>query len=40
MKVAIYSRGGENVQAADLQNLTDKLASVKISAVIHEDIFN
>jgi NAD+ kinase len=40
MKVAIYSRGGENVQPADLQNLTDKLASVKISAVIHEDIFN
>jgi len=40
MKVAIYSRGGENVQAADLQNLTDKLASAKISTVIHEDIFN
>jgi NAD+ kinase len=40
MKVAIYSRGGENVQPADLQNLTDKLASVKISTVIHEDIFN
>jgi NAD+ kinase len=40
MKVAIYSRGGENVQPTDLQNLTDKLASVKISAVIHEDIFN
>jgi NAD+ kinase len=40
MKVAIYSRGGENVQPADLQNLTDKLATVKISTVIHEDIFN
>ena len=40
MKVAIYSRGGENVQPADLQNLTDKLASAKISTVIHEDIFN
>ena len=40
MKVAIYSRGGENVQPSDLQNLTDKLASVKISTVIHEDIFN
>jgi NAD+ kinase len=40
MKVAIYSRGGENVQPADLQNLTDKFASVKISTVIHEDIFN
>jgi len=40
MKVAIYSRGGENVQPADLQNLTDKFATVKISTVIHEDIFN
>jgi NAD+ kinase len=40
MKVAIYSRGGENVQPADLQNLTDKFASAKISTVIHEDIFN
>ena len=40
MKVAIYSRGGENVQPADLQSLTDKLASAKISTVIHEDIFN
>jgi NAD+ kinase len=40
MKVAIYSRGGENVQPTDLQNLTDKLATVKISTVIHEDIFN
>ena len=40
MKVAIYSRGGENVQPADLQNLTDKLARVKISPVIHEDIFS
>ena len=40
MKVAIYSRGGENVQPADLQSLTDKLSSAKISTVIHEDIFN
>ena len=40
MKVAIYSRGGENVQPTDLQSLTDKLASAKISTVIHEDIFN
>lgn len=39
MKVAIYSRGGENVQSADLQNLTDELAKVRISPVVHEDLF-
>lgn len=39
MKVAIYSRGGENVQANDLQNLADKLTEARISPVIHEDIF-
>jgi NAD+ kinase len=39
MKVAIYSRGGENVQAADLQNLTDALQQARISPVIHEDLF-
>jgi NAD+ kinase len=39
MKVAIYSRGGENVLAADLQNLTDELAKARIGAVIHQDIF-
>lgn len=40
MKVAIYSRGGENVQSADLQNLTDELAKVRISPVVHEDLFH
>jgi NAD+ kinase len=39
MKVAIYSRGGENVQSADLQNLTDELAKVRINPVVHEDLF-
>ena len=40
MKVAIYSRGGENVQSTDLQNLTDELAKSRISSVVHEDIFD
>ena len=40
MKVAIYSRGGENVQSADLQNLTDELAKVRINPVVHEDLFH
>jgi NAD+ kinase len=39
MKVAIYSRGGESVQAADLQNLTDALLQARITPVIHEDLF-
>jgi NAD+ kinase len=40
MKVAIYSRGGENVLSADLQNLTDELAKVRINPVVHEDLFH
>lgn len=39
MKVAIYSRGGESVQATDLQNLTDELVQARIIPVIHEDLY-
>jgi NAD+ kinase len=35
MKVAIYSRGGETVQAQDLINLTEALLNVGISPVIY-----
>ena len=40
MKIAIYSRGGENVHLSDLQNLCDALLAARINPVIHEDIFN
>ncbi len=40
MKIAIYSRGGENVHVSDLQNLCNALHAAKINPVIHEDIFN
>lgn len=40
MKIAIYSRGGEHIQLADLQNLTHALNAVKVNPVVHEDIFN
>lgn len=40
MKVAIYSRGGESVQPADVLNLMEELKKAKIGPVIHEDIFH
>jgi len=40
MKIAIYSRGGDHIQLADLQNLCEALTGVRINPVIHKDIFN
>jgi NAD+ kinase len=40
MKVAIYSRGGESVRPGDVHNLLDALRNVRITPVLHEDIFH
>jgi NAD+ kinase len=40
MKVAIYSRGGESVRPGDVRNLLEALREVRITPVIHEDIFH
>jgi NAD+ kinase len=40
MKVAIYSRGGESVRPGDVRNLLEALRNVRITPVIHEDIFH
>jgi NAD+ kinase len=40
MKVAIYSRGGESVRPGDVHNLLEALRNVRITPVIHEDIFH
>ena len=40
MKVAIYSRGGESVRPGDVRNLLEALRDVRITPVIHEDIFH
>jgi NAD+ kinase len=40
MKVAIYSRGGESVRPEDVLNLLEALRNVRITPVIHEDIFH
>lgn len=40
MKVAIYSRGGESVRPGDVHNLLEALKTVRITPVIHEDIFH
>ncbi len=40
MKIAIYSRGGDHIQLADLQKLCDALNGERINPVIHRDIFN
>jgi NAD+ kinase len=37
MKIAIYSRGGETLQATDLQALVAELDKENIKAVIHQD---
>jgi NAD+ kinase len=40
MKVAIYSRGGESVRPGDVHNLLEVLRNVRITPVLHEDIFH
>jgi NAD+ kinase len=40
MKVAIYSRGGESVRPGDVLNLLEALRNVRITPVIHEDIYH
>jgi len=40
MKVAIYSRGGESVRPGDVHKLLEALRNVRITPVIHEDIFH
>ena len=40
MKIAIYSRGGENLQASDLQVLLSALQGAKCTTVLHEDYFH
>jgi NAD+ kinase len=39
MKVAIYSRGGENVQQQELQTLLDELTTAQITAVIYDEFY-
>jgi NAD+ kinase len=39
MKIAIYSRGGETLQQADLFMLLEELSKQKIACVIHNDFF-
>jgi NAD+ kinase len=38
MKVAVYSRGGESVQAGEVAALLDELRAHRITPVLHEDI--
>lgn len=40
MKVAIYSRGGESVRSGDVHNLLEALRNVRITPVLHEDIYH
>lgn len=40
MKVAIYSRGGENVPPADVMNLLEEFRKARVDTVLHEDILN
>ncbi len=40
MKIAIYSRGGESLQASDLQVLLTALLEEKCTAILHEDYFH
>jgi NAD+ kinase len=39
MKIAIYSRGGDSLQASDLQVLLMALQEEKCTAILHEDYF-
>jgi NAD+ kinase len=39
MKIAIYSRGGENVSMADLRHFISELSHARINTVIHEPFF-